>query len=136
MIILDPADLAQRLMQGQAGFVVVDIRPVVEFERFHIQGALNIQLADLPTKLAQYKGNAFIVLYSNGVVHPAQARDVLVQLGFPHVYVLTGGLHAFVTDLLMPASLRDEPVSEERPVKSGCIVVISVLLLKLPMLSA
>ncbi|WP_051261691.1 rhodanese-like domain-containing protein [Desulfovibrio inopinatus] len=109
-----PEDLAQRLMTGQAGLVVVDVRPASEYQRFHIRGALNIQLADLPAKLALYKGKAFIVLYSNGVVHPAQARDALIQLGFSHVYVLTGGLHAFVEDLLKPVSLREESVSSER----------------------
>ena len=63
--------------------------------------------------LASYKNKGTIVLYSNGMVHPAQARDSLVRLGFENVLFLTDGLTGFSEKILKPVSLRSEPVSEE-----------------------
>jgi thiosulfate/3-mercaptopyruvate sulfurtransferase len=52
-----------------------------------------------------------IVLYSNGMTHPAQARDSLARLGFPHVYILTDGLNGFMERCLKPVSLRSTLVN-------------------------
>ncbi|MBL6995541.1 sulfurtransferase, partial [Desulfobacula sp.] len=53
-----------------------------------------------------------IVLYSNGMTHPAQARDVLFRMGFSNAYLLTDGLDGFINQCLRPVSLRPEPVPE------------------------
>ena len=84
---IDPDELADRLMSGTGNLVVVDIRPPAEYEVFHIRGAINLQLADLATSLAPYKGQD-IVLYSTGMTHPAQARDALMRLGYENVSML------------------------------------------------
>jgi thiosulfate/3-mercaptopyruvate sulfurtransferase len=109
---IEPEELANRLMQQEPGIVVVDVRPAVEYNAFHIRGAINILLSDLPEKLIPYKQNNMIVLYSNGMTHPAQARDILSQMGFPRVYLLTDGLEGFVERCIKPVSLRSEPVPD------------------------
>jgi thiosulfate/3-mercaptopyruvate sulfurtransferase len=48
------------------------------------------------------------------MTHPAQARDALARLGFANVYLLTDGLAGFFDRVLMPASLRGEPVTPEK----------------------
>ena len=54
-----------------------------------------------------------IVLYSNGMTHPAQARDELARRGYENVYILTDGLVGFVDRCLKPVSLRSGPLSED-----------------------
>lgn len=108
---IEPEELADRLMSGEAGLVVVDVRPAAEFEVFHIRGALNIALDQLADALQPYKSKGWIVLYSNGMTHPAQARDSLQRQGFDNVRMLTDGLQGFRDRCLKPASLRSEPLS-------------------------
>ena len=71
---LDPEELADRLMRGEPNLLVVDIRPAAEYQTFHIRGAVNIPLSKLAEELAPHKNRGLIVLYSNGMTHPAQAR--------------------------------------------------------------
>ena len=108
---IEPEDLADRIMGGEAGLFLVDIRPAGEFEAMHIRGAVNIEMADLPAALEAYRNKGLIVLYSNGMTHPAQARDSLARGGYDNVYMLTDGLEGFRERVLKPASLRAEPLS-------------------------
>lgn len=64
-------------------------------------------------KLELYRNHDTIVLYSNGMTHPAQARDILAMHGFTNVYQMTDGLQGFLDRCVRPVSLRDEPVSEQ-----------------------
>ena len=108
---IEPEELADRLMAAEPDLVVVDVRPAVEFNAFHIRGALNVPLAQLPEVLQPYQNNGLIVLYSNGMTHPAQARDSLQRQGFGNVYLLTDGLQGFRDRCLKPVSLRPEPLT-------------------------
>jgi thiosulfate/3-mercaptopyruvate sulfurtransferase len=109
---LEPEELADRLLAGDPDLLVVDVRPAAEYEAFHLPGAVNIALADLPAALAPHRGKARIVLYSNGMTHPAQARDALQRLGFRNVFMLTDGLDGFISRCLKPVSLRPAPLPE------------------------
>lgn len=114
---VEPEELAELLVKQAQGLVVVDIRPPEEFEAFHIRGAVNTALPDLPAALAPYKNIGRIVLYSNGMTHPAQARDSLARSGFSNVFLLTDGLTGFIERCLKPVSLRVEPLSAADEVK-------------------
>ena len=107
---IEPQELADRLLAGDPSIVLVDIRTPREFATFHIRSAMNVQVADLPVALAPHKNQGLLVLYSNGMTHPAQARDSLFRLGFKNVYFLTDGLEGFIQTCLKPVSLRSEPV--------------------------
>jgi 3-mercaptopyruvate sulfurtransferase SseA len=111
---MEPEEMADRLMRGKPGLLVVDIRPAEEYAEFHIRGAVNIPMSDLPEVLAGRENKGIIVLYSDGMTHPAQARDALYRMGFTNVYMLTDGLVGFVDRILKPASLRTEPLSAEQ----------------------
>ena len=107
---IEPEELADRLMAGEQGLLVVDVRPAAEFSGFHIRGAFNAPLAQLAETLHPYRNRGLIVLYSNGITHPAQARDSLQRQGFGNVYILTDGLRGFRDRCLKPVSLRDRAV--------------------------
>ena len=83
---LEPEELADRITAGDPSLLLVDIRTPSEFAGFHLKGAVNASAADLPEVLAPHKNRGTIVLYSNGMTHPAQARDALARLGFNNVY--------------------------------------------------
>ena len=107
---IEPDNLADRLMAGDAGLLLVDIRTPGEFAAFHIRGAVNVAAADLPEFLGPHRNKGTIVLYSNGMTHPAQARDALARLGFTNAYLLTDGLQGFMQTVLKPVSLREMPL--------------------------
>jgi thiosulfate/3-mercaptopyruvate sulfurtransferase len=109
---IEPEDLAGALMQGERDLVVVDVRTPGEYRSFHIYGAVNVPLPELIDYLDPYKNLGRIVLYSNGMTHPAQARDALARLGFQNVFMLTDGLQGFLDRCLKPVSLRREPLSD------------------------
>jgi 3-mercaptopyruvate sulfurtransferase SseA/uncharacterized membrane protein YedE/YeeE len=114
---IEVQELADRLLGGDASHLLVDMRLPEEYTQFHIRTAVNIQAADLPVALVPHKNQGVIVLYSNGMTHPAQARDSLARLGFGNVYLLTDGLQGFLDVCLKPVSLRSEPVSSVQAAK-------------------
>jgi thiosulfate/3-mercaptopyruvate sulfurtransferase len=105
---IEPEELADRLMSGDPALFVMDVRPAEDYARFHIRGAINVPLPELAESLQPHKNKGLIVLYSNGMVHPAQARDSLQRQGFSNVYILTDGLQGFRERCLKPVSLRPE----------------------------
>jgi 3-mercaptopyruvate sulfurtransferase SseA/uncharacterized membrane protein YedE/YeeE len=111
---IEPEELADRLLADDPDLLVVDIRPAAEFEAFHIRGAQNVALSELETYLQPYQNRGLIVLYSNGMTHPAQARDYLFGRGFQNTYILTDGLIGFIERCLKPVSLRSAPVPPEQ----------------------
>jgi thiosulfate/3-mercaptopyruvate sulfurtransferase len=110
---IEPEELADRLLAGDPDLLVVDIRPAAEFDAFHIRGAQNVALSELETYLRPHQNRGLIVLYSNGMTHPAQARDYLFSRGFQNAYILTDGLIGFIERCLKPVSLRAEPVRKD-----------------------
>ncbi len=107
---IEPEELADRLMAGEPDLILVDVRPATEFNTFHIRGAINVSLATLAEVLQPHKNKGIIVLYSNGMTHPAQARDSLQRDGFGNAYLLTDGVQGFRDRCLKPVSLRSEPM--------------------------
>jgi thiosulfate/3-mercaptopyruvate sulfurtransferase len=114
---VDPENLADLLIRGEPGICVVDVRPPAEFNNFHIREAVNIPLSELQDFAEKNRSKRMIVLYSNGMTHPAQARDALYQAGYHNIFILTDGLNGFVDRCLKPVSLRSEPLSAEDAAK-------------------
>ncbi len=109
---VEPEELADYLSNQDPAVIAVDVRPAKEFNAFHIRGAFNAELPDLPQFVQHHTDKRMIVLYSNGMTHPAQARDSLARMGFRNVYLLTNGLGGFIERCLKPVSLRKEPMPE------------------------
>jgi thiosulfate/3-mercaptopyruvate sulfurtransferase len=109
---ISPEELANALMNNETGLILVDVRPSNEFSEGHLPGAINVSLPNLESELISYKNEGRIVLYSNGMIHPAQGRTALVTAGFQNVYILSDGLNGFSEQILKPVSLRTEVMSE------------------------
>jgi thiosulfate/3-mercaptopyruvate sulfurtransferase len=113
---VEPEDLADRLLTGDLSLLLIDIRTPEEYAAFHIKGAVNVAMADLPAYVTSNGKGKTVVLYSNGMTHPAQARDTLERMGHRNVFLLTDGLEGFMQRCLKPVSLRGEPMPE--PIKA------------------
>jgi len=70
-------------------------------------------MPDLPAFVSAHADKTRIVLYSNGMVHPAQARNSLYRSGARNVFILTDGLDGFIDQCLKPVALRAVPPSAE-----------------------
>ena len=103
---IESPDLADRMMSGEPGLLVVDIRPTADYAQFHLRGAISLplerMLAEAQSKLPK---TSKVVLYSNGTTHAAQAWLALYQAGWPNVLSLTDGILAFWRECLTPPSL-------------------------------
>lgn len=91
---IDPVTLSDWIIQGRKDYLLVDIRPVVEFERGHIKTAGNIPMEQLleRSNLEELPEEKMIIIYSNGGSHAAQAWLVMNAAGFDAL-VLEGGFN-------------------------------------------
>lgn len=101
-------DLAARIIDKDPDLLIVDLRPVEEYQRYHIPGAINIPLSRLfePEFLEQIEEDRTTVLYSNGGAHSAQAWTLLKQAGID-TYTLLGGLNYWAEAILNPGQPGD-----------------------------
>jgi len=102
---LYPDLIAQMLVEGDPTLQLIDVRPVSEFEKYHLPGALNIPFDDLLSLQFQDILNQDVmmnVLYANGTTRANEAWMLIRQLGYENNYVLSGGLNYWVETILNP----------------------------------
>lgn len=73
-------------------YLVIDLRPNVEFIKSHILGAINLPMDDFRKSLDQFKQNQNIIVYSLTGINGDVAQKTLLNKGFKNVYNLSGGL--------------------------------------------
>ena len=79
--------------------LVVDVRPPLNFETWHIPGALNIPLTELRERIDELReltGSRPLYLYCRVGFTSYVALRALVQSGFDRVYSLSGGVQTFI----------------------------------------
>ena len=82
---------SQELIQNRTSFTVIDVRSNKDFEKGHIEGAINIPLGDLREKTSEISKDEPIVVHCNKGVTGNAAQNLLINLGFTTVYNLSGG---------------------------------------------
>ncbi|MCB9883744.1 MAG: hypothetical protein H6834_18285 [Planctomycetes bacterium] len=107
---IDVTSFATQCIEHPESLVLIDVRPTSEYDAFHLPGAYRM---DLPTllgedgeRLLESAAERLVVLYSNGMTHPAQAWVELARRGHANVRVLEDGLTGFLERELTPPSLR------------------------------
>lgn len=90
--------LGHLIIDKDPGYQLIDLRSAKEYQKFHIESAINIPLESLfDEEYLQYvHPEKMVVLYTNGGTHAAQAWVLLQQLGYKNTTVLLGGLNYWV----------------------------------------
>jgi phage shock protein E len=91
---IDPRQASKLLHQGA---VVLDVRDKEEFEKQHIEGALNVSRGTLEMRINDVvpDKNTTVVCYCTAGYRGALAADTLQRMGFTNVFSIAGGLNAF-----------------------------------------
>ena len=89
---LSPADFAKNLKQSK-NHTLLDVRSKEEFAEGHLRTALNINVFDDDFKARVGKLDKtkpiYVYCYSGG--RSEEASDLLVELGFAHIFHMPGG---------------------------------------------
>ena len=102
---LDPGELHDRLDRGELA-MIIDVRGPDGFDGplGHIEGALNIPLAELPARAAELaRARCPIVLVCLTDKRSSAAAAELAGAGIGDVAVLRGGMQGWRSDLRAPA---------------------------------
>ena len=89
------AALLHALLGGDEPPQLIDVRTPAEVARGSIAGAVNIELATLPARLAELDPAAAYALYCQSGGRSTQACGYLAQRGFDRLYNLDGGIAAW-----------------------------------------
>lgn len=97
---IHPGELLQTMADDTLKAVVLDVRPEAEYNQFHIAGARNVPLAELPAIIpdlqAQQALNTVFVLASNDEAAATAAWKTLSAESIPNVYILEGGINQWI----------------------------------------
>lgn len=107
--------VAEKLINDDPSFILVDVRTIYENEEYHIPGSINIPLEELiiPDWEAQLDQEARnIVFYSNSDIYADQAWLIGTQKGYKNLYVMKGGLNEFFSTIMKPTLPADTESSE------------------------
>ena len=79
----------------ESGAILIDVRSTEEYEKEHIEGAINIDVEDILkiNDLLEYENknidsNMSIIVYCRSGSRSANAADKLIELGYTKVYDL------------------------------------------------
>ena len=83
---------AQKMMEEEEGYVIVDVRRIDEYEEGHIPDAVCIPLDTIETEAASLlkDQNQLILVYCRSGRRSAEASEILVKLGYTKVYDFGG----------------------------------------------
>lgn len=100
LVQISPAELFKARYDQKLKLMMIDVRPEAQYNLFHLRGALNFPLDTLrthiPEMLASSAPNAVYVVMSNDETLATEAWRLLVAEGVPNVYLLEGGLNAWI----------------------------------------
>jgi rhodanese-related sulfurtransferase len=87
---------------------VIDVREYDEYNKGHIEGAVNIPLSKIKehiSNLDAYKNNQLLVVCQDGS-RSASAGKIIAKAGFKDVFVITGGMQSWQEDYKYPIKIN------------------------------
>ena len=91
---ISPKDLFD-LIINENNFILVDVRASVEFEENHIEGAINIPVADLRARYTELDRNSQTVLICSSGNRSSLGTSILEQKGFTKLFNVAGGMTGY-----------------------------------------
>ncbi len=111
-----PEEVADMLVKKDPSLQLIDVRSKDEYEKYHLEGAINIPMSDLLSEEnseildQEVKMN---VIYSNSTVAANEAWMITRQLGYKNNYVLEGGLNYWFDAIMNPQKPGSASSDEE-----------------------
>ena len=83
--------------QGITRFVILDVRTPVEYAEGHLQNAINLDFnsPSFKSEAGHLDKNFIYLVYCRTGARSAAASKILAELGFSHIYNMTGGMIAW-----------------------------------------
>ncbi len=80
---------------GTDGFTLLDVRAPLEYEDNHLEGAINIPVAELRTQSSELDPEHPVVLICSSGNRSSLGCSILKSHGFKHVYNVAGGMTGY-----------------------------------------
>ena len=94
-----PTELSQYLVTASPPPVLLDVRENWEFEYCHLEGSIQIPMAQIPDRLVELDSKREIVLVCHHGIRSRQVAFYLEQHGFEQLINLDGGLERWARDV-------------------------------------
>jgi rhodanese-related sulfurtransferase len=88
---------ARDLIGEKGGLVILDVRTVSEYERGHLEGAINIPVEALSGRLSELNPNDELLVYCRTGNRSTTAVGILRENDYDHVYHMDGGITAWMS---------------------------------------
>jgi sulfur-carrier protein adenylyltransferase/sulfurtransferase len=111
-----PDVVADMLIKKDPTLQLIDVRSKDEFEKYHLEGAINIPINDLLSEdnsVILDQETKMNVLYSNGTITANEAWMITRQLGYKNNFVLEGGLNYWFDAIMNPQKPASTSSDEE-----------------------
>lgn len=83
------------MVTGEEKFVLIDVRAPAEYEDSHIEGAINIPVADLRTRYKELNKDEKLILICSSGNRSSLGTSILAQHGFTNLYNVPGGMTGY-----------------------------------------
>ncbi|PCI36082.1 MAG: hypothetical protein COB60_00860 [Flavobacteriaceae bacterium] len=98
-------DLANRIISNDPSFLLIDVRPTSDYEKYSLPNAIHIPLEKLfddasENYLNQDQYN--VILYSNDHYSADQAWTLCQRMDYSNLYVLKGGMNEWYHTIINP----------------------------------
>jgi 3-mercaptopyruvate sulfurtransferase SseA len=104
-------DLADRLIQKKADFVLIDLRDEAKYNEYNIPSSINSKAINI-NSLGLSKTQK-VILYSDDNLQAAQAWFLLKSKNYKGVYMLSGGMAEWKSKILFP-EISENATAEEK----------------------
>jgi len=112
---IDPAELLDVINDNNIAVRVLDVRDEADFNLFHIIDSKRISIGQIydPVWVKSLPPRSVIVLVSNDEAGANQAWKLLAVQKVPNLYILAGGINAWIEVFDSNAKQSTDPVAED-----------------------
>ena len=89
-------ETAIELMEENPDIVILDVRTASEYSEAHIEGAVNIPVDELETRLDELSQDDEILVYCRTGNRSSTAVDILEDAGFSKLYHMRDGISVWI----------------------------------------
>ncbi len=115
---IHPGELLNFLADDTLPVIMLDVRPETDYNLFHIHGARNLKMSELPETAKELLlnpavGQTVVVVMSNDEAAATEAWKIFQGMSVPNVYILEGGINEWISIFgAKEESIRPTPTAQ------------------------